>query len=105
MDRDVSGIANQPCNVLVDNQTIATYSGFQVNEYKYISNKYYLFETRDYSGMPTTLNCMTTEEIQHIPSQFDFITPVYHLMAIISVLFIFWFAYRLLIYPFFRKRG
>lgn len=104
MERDITNITAQPCNVLVDNQTIETYSGTSVYTYKLVSDRYYLFETRDYSGFPTTLNCLSTSEISHLPSNYDFMTPVFNLMAIISILFIVWAGYRLIIYPFFRKR-
>ncbi len=104
MYRDGTEITPSTCFVTFDNQTIASYSGFQVKEYKYISNKYYLVSTRDYEGINSEYNCQTLQEIQTIPSQYDFITPVFHTMAIVSALFIFYAAYKLLIYPFFRKR-
>lgn len=103
MYRDITNITDATCFVTWDNQTIAGYTGTQVKEYKYISNKYYLTETRDYSGIPNNFNCQTLQEIQSIPSQYDFITPVFHTIAIFSAIILFYMAYKLIIYPFFRK--
>lgn len=103
MYRDISSVNNYQCNVIVDNQTIATYSGTQVRVYKLVSNKYYLNDTVDYSGLPTTLNCLTHDEISVLPSNYDFIMPIFYIMAIFSSIFIFYSAYRLVIYPWFRR--
>lgn len=103
MYRNINNITSQTCNVIVDDQSIATYSGTQVNIYKLVTNDYYLFETRDYSGLPTNLHCYSTEDISKLPSKYDFIDPIYHYLSIIAVLIVFYLAYRLIIYPFFRS--
>jgi hypothetical protein len=104
MFRDVSNVSDQSCNVLFDNQTLGVYSGTQVQTYKLISDKYYLLSTNDFSGFPTGDNCLTNIEIQTLPSTYDFMTPVFHLMAILSVMVIFFAAYKIILYPFFRHR-
>lgn len=105
MNRDISQIADDlACYALPDNQTIVGYDGYQAFTYHIFGNKYYLSTTDDYSGMPTKLECYTYQEIESLPIQYDIITPFYHALAITSAILIFYIAYKLILYPFFRTR-
>lgn len=104
MYRDVSAISEGDCIQVFDDQTIKVWDGSNLLTYKLISDKYQLVTTDDISGggVPTNVTCVEIVDISQIPSRFDFMTPVFHLMAIISVLFIVWAAYRLVLRPWYR---
>lgn len=105
MYRDVTEIPTTlNCVKIIDDKSLIVYTNDSTDIYKLIGNKYYATETYDPNTPQSETVCYTSEEIQTLPSPFDFITPVYYLMAMVSVLFIIWFAYRLILYPFFRKR-
>lgn len=106
MYRDITNVDAGTCAVIIDDNTLATFVPNQYNLYKLISNKYYLssIDTSIDGGAPVDTVCYTSAEINTLPSKFDFITPVYHLMAIISVVLIFYFAYKLILFPFWRKQ-
>jgi len=106
MYRDITDITANTCAVILDDKTIITFNTNLVSTYKLLGNKYYLTvadNTHDGNYDGNTV-CYTLQQLETIPSNFDFVTPVYHFMAIISAMAIFYFAYRLIIYPFFRKR-
>lgn len=107
MFRNVDEITNADCITIIDDKTIINFTDTSADTYKLISNTYILSNTdstSDKLNRNTDFVCYSLTDVSELSSPFDFITPVYHLMAIISALFIFWFAYRLILYPFFRKR-
>jgi len=96
------------CAVITDDKHIFTYSdGSGVNEYTLISNNYVHTRLIDsapsFSEVPTGSICLSTEQVQQLPSPYDFMMPVFHILAMFSILLIIMVAYRLIIYPFFRK--
>ena len=95
-----------------DNQTIFTYKddgtgggvGY-LGTWKLISNKYKLiYQTTIAAPLPDTCINQETIQITKIPSTYDFVVPFYEIAAIICALAIFGFAYKLIIYPWYRKR-
>jgi len=103
MYRDTSIITSTDCAIITDDQTILSYNGTTLNTYKLLSNKYYLSSSASTTAYSGGSYCYSVSQLNTLPSRYDFITPVYHLMAIISVIFIFWAGYRLIIYPWFRR--
>jgi len=103
--RDVTSVEDGDCIQLFDNQTIKVWDSGDLRTYKLISDKYHLIDTSDISGggIPTNVECVTIEEIQAIPSYFDFMTPVYHLLAIVVCLAIPYLAFKLILRPFYRS--
>jgi len=105
MYRDVSQIPTTlNCVKIIDDKSLIVYTSDSTKIYKYIGNKYYATETFEPNTPHTEDICYTSTEIQTLPSTYDFITPIYHILAILSALAIFYFAYKLILYPFFRKR-
>lgn len=105
MYRDVTELPiTANCVKIIDDKTLAVYTNEDVGVYKLLSNKYYKTDTYDPNTPPTEAVCYTTEDVSTIPSPFDFITPIYHVTAILSVWFIFYLAYRLIIHPWWRKK-
>jgi len=129
--RDVSAITNlRTCTYVDDADTIyAIGSGAlsrPVDEYQLIGNKYLLINANATSGMtiPGGTVCLTSTTITQLESNLPIINttnttvdftsvndiikdvalPFYHEMAIISAILIFYAAYRLIIYPFFRSK-
>lgn len=96
-----------------DDQTIwiykddGTMSGIgNVSTYKLVNDKYIHISTTD-PAAPIPVNCINQTEasIHEIPSRYEFMSPIYGQMAIMSAVLIIVIAFRILIYPFFRKRG
>lgn len=104
MQRDVSAITATNCIAVVDDKTIISFTDLNTQTYKLLSNKYILIENNEVSTPADNLVCYTTSQIQNIPSPYDFMTPVYESTAILSAVLIFYFAYKLILYPFFRTR-
>lgn len=105
MFRDVTQLPEQSnCIKIVDDKALIVYSNEETAIYKLISNKYYKTEVFDPNTPKTEDVCYTVQEVQTLPSPFDFITPVYHLMAIGTFIFIAFFAYRLILHPWWRKK-
>lgn len=103
MKRDVSELSAGECISIIDDKTLHVYDSPTLHTYKLVSDKYYETTTETSAPADSSVTCYSIQQIQDLPSQYDFITPIYHLMAIISALAIIWFAYRLIIYPFYRK--
>jgi hypothetical protein len=106
MKRDVTQLPSDgECIAIIDDKTLQVYTPTNTLEtYKLISDKYFLISTDTVSETPPRTQCYTIEQIDDLPSQFEFVEPFLHNMAIISALFIFWVAYRLILFPFFRKK-
>lgn len=103
---DTSEISNAQCFIINTNNTITSYNYNNLKVYNLYGNKYY--KTQDYNNLyntiPSNYRCYSLEEIRKLPSNFDFIEPIYHFIAILSVLFIVFSAYKLIIHPWWRKR-
>lgn len=95
----------QDCYFIIDDKTIMAQDGGTSITFKLVSNQWYEQSTQPYTAPATgTQTCYTLEDISELPSQYDFIAPIYHTLALVSALFIFWVSYRLIIYPFFRNK-
>lgn len=88
---------------LIDNETIDVHTPTEIVTYKLISNTYYESSRIENSNAAHNFRCYTREEIEKLPSNFDYVTPIYETMAIGAILVILYSAYYLLIRPFFRK--
>lgn len=105
MYKDVTEIPTTlNCVKILDDKSLIVYTDDSTTLYKLVSNKYYATETYDPNTPATETVCYTSAQIQTLPSTYDFIVPIYHTIAIASALFIFWVAYKVFIYPWFRKR-
>lgn len=104
MYRDTSNLTFYDCTAIIDDQTIIIYDDTTYFTYKLITDKYYLIRTDSGTPIIGSVTCYTEAQIETLPSKYDFVDPIYHMMAIISALFIFYVAYKLLIYPFFRTK-
>ena len=100
--------ASNSCNNLYDDNTLIIYkTNAPVSKvtYKLFSNKYIAtISESPGDSIPAGTICSSNTIVQTLPSNFDYMTPIYFEMAIISTLFIFYAGYRLFIYPFWRKR-
>lgn len=105
MKRDTTAIIQADCTTIVDDKTIQVIDGTRIQTYKLVSNKYENTLNQPYTPVSgESRTCYTSEQINDIQSPYDFITPIYHTIAIISALTLFYFAYRLIIYPWFRTK-
>lgn len=105
MYRDVTGIPNTVnCIKIIDDKSLIVYMDGSTMIYKLVSNKYYATDFFDPDTPKTTDVCYTYQEVQTLPSNFDFVTPIYHVTAIACAAFLFFFAYRLIVHPWWRKR-
>lgn len=91
------------CIKITDDKSLIVYTNDSTSIYKLISNKYYATETYDANTPATETVCYTIEDAQTLPSNYDFIVPIFHTIAILSAILIFYGAYKLILYPFFRK--
>jgi len=109
--RDVSNVAlvSGGCNVLPDNQTIVVFDtvGQQQITYKLVSNTYFKYSDIPYIEPDGRIGlvCQDDSVIQTLPSPYEFMLPFYGTMAILTMLSLFYIAYRFIVYPFFRKKG
>lgn len=106
MKRDVTNLnPDGECIAIIDEKTLNLYTTNDTMEtYKLVTDTYVKTSTDTVSETPARLQCYTTQQISELPSQFDALTPIYETIAIATFLFILWVAYRLLLYPFFRKK-
>lgn len=103
MYRDIKNIAQDAtCYVIADDKTLVAYKNGSQLTYVLASSTYYLKQSIT-ASVPSETSCTTYEDVSNLPSPFDFMTPFLHTLAIVSGLAIFWFAYKLILYPFFRK--
>lgn len=106
MYRDITEIPETTnCIKIVDDKALIVYINDNTSIYKLISNKYYRTEQYEPNTPSNETVCYTTQDISTLPSPFDFVTPIYHVTAIVSVGFLFYFAYRLILHPWWRKRA
>lgn len=105
MYRDVTELPETTnCIKIIDDKSLIVYTNDDTSIYKLLSNKYYQTETFEPNTPKTEDVCYTVAEVQTIPSPFDFITPVYYLMAMASFIFIIFVAYKLILHPWWRKK-
>lgn len=105
MQRDVSEIPTIDVNCIriIDDKTLQVYTDTTTTNFKLISDKYMATETMAANTPPTDTVCYTVAQIETLPSAFDFMTPPFWFMAIASAALLFYAAYRLIIYPFWRR--
>lgn len=103
MQRNTDNIDYGLCNTIVDDQTLLIYGDDTASNYKLITDTWYKINEYPYDTVPSSVTCYSQSDIQNLPSKFDVATPIYHSIAIISALLILYAAYRLIIYPWFRK--
>jgi hypothetical protein len=131
MYRDTTSIANlRTCTFIVDDDTIHSIGTGIVSRpsdiYQLIGNKYEKINTTETSSsvIPENTICLTTTTITKLQTNYspintttttvdmtsvnntlkDIVLPFYHVMAIVSALFIFYAAYKLILYPWHRRR-
>lgn len=105
---DVTLYAGDGCNVINDDQTINVYhtTSSDVLTYKLVGDKYLLLSNKTYTEPDDRqyLTCVDDAYFATMPSRYDFMSPIYEGMAIMSILLILFAAYRLVIYPWFRSK-
>lgn len=110
--RDTSSIeAYGDCPVITDDQTIDVYSSISVpanqtvTTFKLIGNKYVISKVDHLSESrpPDYIQCQAYEMINTLPMRYDFMIPIYFSLSILMSLAIFYAAYKLIVYPFFRR--
>lgn len=105
MYRDITEIPETVnCIKIIDDKSLIVYTSEDTSIYKLISYKYYKTETYEPNTPKAEDVCYTVQQVSTLPSPFDFITPIYHVTAIVSVAFLFFFAYRIIVHPWWRKR-
>lgn len=105
MYRDVTQLPETTnCIKLVDDKAMIVYTNDETAIYKLHGNKYYRTETFEPNTPKTEDVCYTISDVSTIPSPYDFITPLYYLMAMASFLFIIFVAYKLILHPWWRKK-
>lgn len=104
MFRDVTNVqSDTDCVIILNDKTLQSFSTTDTTQYELVSNQYFASKIMP-TSIPGDYQCYTIAQIQTLPSTYDFITPVYHLMAIISITTIVFLAYKLILYPFFRTK-
>jgi len=108
---DLSGIT---CWYYIDDQTLGVYvddgtlSGTGYTDiWKLVSDKYrntYYRGSDPSQPVSEHAACQSVADIRTIPSRYDFLHPFLETMAIMSAVLIFGLAFRLIIYPFFRRK-
>lgn len=108
MYRDITQLPSGGCIELVDDKTLRVFTespSESVTTFKLINDKY--MPTNSFPFTPpvdSSVMCYTKQSLETLPSPYDFMTPFLHTTAIISFLVIVYVAYRLVLYPFFRRR-
>ena len=104
--RDISNIVLGDCNTITDDSTIHVFTNSSTTDdtYKLIGNKYYQSASDAFVAIPPDLKCYTSTEMSQLPSNYDWVDPFYHILAGASIVLIVFLAFRLIIYPFYRKR-
>jgi len=105
MYRDVTELPETVnCITIINDKALRVFTDSSTDTYQLISNKYYATDTFEPNTPRPQDVCYTLQEIQTLPSTYDFIVPIYHTIAIVSAIAIFYIAYKLILYPFFRKK-
>jgi len=104
MKRDTSNVVNSTCINIIDDDTLHAFVSGTKYTYELISNKYYLSESRN-GHAPSGYTCYTTAQIQTLPSNFDYVDPFLNTMAIATVIAIFYVSFRVILYPFYRRKA
>lgn len=109
---EIDQVNNVPfCYTIPSDKSINVYytspKQYQIT-YILISNKY-VYQSDTYTSSEPVIKpqndaCQPwTNTITQLPSNYDFIVPVYYSISIFSAIFIFFVAYRLILHPFWRK--
>jgi len=111
MYRDVTDVTlwgGDGCNVIVDDQTINVYhtTSSDVQIYKLVGDKYLKLRDTTYLEPDDRqgYTCVDDAYFAAMPSRYDFMTPVFDTMAILMIAAIVFGAFRLIVYPFFRRK-
>lgn len=103
---DSSEITNAQCFIINSSSSITSYNHNNIKVYNLYGNKFY--KTRDYNSpytsIPSDYRCFSLQEVKKLPSQYDYIEPIYQFMAMGSFVFIILFAYKLIVFPWWRKQ-
>lgn len=93
------------CYQVNNDQTLTAYHDTQIMTYVTVSDKYILSTAKNYDGTkPQEVVCTPLVQVEALPSRYEFIEPIYQTTAIISALFIFWAAYRIMLRPWYRNK-
>lgn len=95
-------------NIKLPEQGCNVFYGTYVDNYRNsVRTRYYIFDsqlipssTSSYSNLPNGSVCMGETELIYKPELEVYFT----FMAIVAIFFIFWFAYKIILHPFWRKR-
>lgn len=101
---DSSNLINANCWIINNQNQISSYQSNSRTRYYLFGNKWFKSDQSTYSSIPNDYQCYTTEQIKDLPSPYDYIEPIYQIIAIVSVITIIFLAYKLIIYPFFRSK-
>lgn len=104
MYRDITLVNVGNCAQIFDDKTLITYTSQGRIVYKLISDKYYPIESFAPVQPATEVTCYSQTQIATLPSNYDFMSPIFQSLAIGSAVIIFYFAYKLFLYPWFRRR-
>jgi hypothetical protein len=105
MYRDVSAIPTTGCNIITSATAITNYastsgSNIRTRIYELIGNQY-VQRTDTTGSFPTNGYCQSS--ISQLQSNFDYIIPIYHTIAIASAMVLFFLAYKLILHKWWRK--
>lgn len=106
MYRDTSEIRDTGCNVLNATDQITNYYGNSRIQYTLIGNKYkkYSQTTSSYNYDTSSYVCYTKSDIEQLQSNYDYIMPVYETMAIGLSLVVIYYAYKIILHPWWRPK-
>ena len=105
MYRDVTELPETVnCIKITDDKSLIVYTNDDTSIYKLLTNMYYKTESYEPNTPKTEDVCYTVQQVSTIPSPYDFVTPLYQVTAIVTVGFVFYFAYKLILHPWWRKR-
>jgi hypothetical protein len=106
MKRDTSELPiSADCYAVIDDKNLAIFINGKKDTYTLVSDKYIKIRSETSTTTPTEITCLDYAQITDLPTSYDFITPIYHTIAIASAIVIFWGAYRLILRPWFRKKA
>lgn len=106
--RDVSNIPTGGCVIMNSSTALTHYastsgSNIRTRAFELIGNKY-IQRTDTTGSFPNNGFCQSANTLQNLQSNWDYIMPIYHTLAIVAIIMIIFLAYRLILYPFWRKR-
>lgn len=100
---DSSNLTTSNCWVINSQNQITSYQSNTRTRYYLFGNKWFRSDESSSYGVPSGYDCYTTQEIKDLPSPYDYLDPIYQFFIVFSVIAITYFAYKLIIYPFWRR--